>query len=371
MIGIIVILLILLMMIFKIVNQKTTDLEKEDSSEEVSDVEEEKLEKVNVVGYHLVTYAQSANSNSFLKSLTITASDDAKIHFVIGSIDEKSVLQERTSFDMDCSKGENTFDILKERHLLKQGEYLLMDINGQDVLYTQKGKNAKSLVQNENNKVSGKMILSESDYILPFKYTLEKVKTYNGLVIGNDITTKEGGKGLNATDENLDYYNITKTRLENTFETVNINRMNATEWEKTENKKEWIQNNLKKELMTDLDLVIFQLGDNDNQEDNLENDITELVEQVRKYSPNVEIVWIGLWNINEKILNRLPTICERLDVEFLNISDLSVAEYQSLVTETVENFETMVPEVKEIRYPNNEAMQIISNRMMEILGFDF
>ena len=123
MIGIIVILLILLMMIFKMVNQKTTDLEKEDSSEEVSDVEEEKLEKVNVVGYHLVTYAQSANSNSFLKSLTITASDNAKIHFVIGSIDEKSVLQERTSFDMDCSKGENTFDILKERHLLKQGEY--------------------------------------------------------------------------------------------------------------------------------------------------------------------------------------------------------------------------------------------------------
>lgn len=324
------------------------------------------LEEVNVMGYHLVTYAQSANSNSFIQSLTIQASQKGKIRFAIGTIDSKSIPQERTSFEIECTEGENTIDLSQERHLLKQGEYLFMDISGQDTLYTKKGNDSRTYVQNENNKVSGKMIMTESNYILPFKYTLSKVENFNSLVIGNEITIQNGGKGFNATEENFDYYHITKTRLENTFDKVKMNAVNAVTWEKGEEKrtrKVWLADFLKKDMLTNLDLVIFQLGDHYTGENNLENDMKDLVEHIRQYSPNAEMIWLGIWGQNETIQNRLPAICERLNLEYINIRDLNVPDYQSLVTENVDGI------AKEVYYPNNEGMQIISNRIVEILGY--
>lgn len=328
-------------------------------------VEPQDLEEVKVAGYHLVTYAQSANSNSLIQSLTVKAVNEGKIRFVIGTIDSKSIPQERTSFEIECTEGENTIDLSKQRHLLKQGEYLFMDISGQDTLYTKQGNDSKTYVQSENNKVSGKMIMTESNYILPFQYTLSKIENFNSLVIGNEITTQNGGKGLNATEENLDYYHITKTRLENTFDKVKINAVNATTWEKGEEnrtRKDWLADFLKKDMLTNLDLVIFQLGDHYAGE-NLENDMKDLVEHIRQYSPNAQMLWLGVWGQNETMQSRLPGICERLHLEYINIRDLNVPDYQSLVTENVDGI------TKEVYYPNNEAMQIISNRIVEVLEY--
>ena len=327
------------------------------------------LEKVNVSGFHLVTYEQSANNNSFINTLNVDSVSDGNIKFVIGTIDENFVVQERMSFEIACKKGENTIDLRNQRYFIKTGEYLFMDIYGQDVLYTQEGETAKSLVQNEANKVAGKMIMVKSDFILPFQYTLEKTQEYNVLVIGNDITTKDGGKGIAATDETKDYYTLTKARLEKNFQKVNINRINALDWEQNKlltTRKDWITQNLKKDTISNLDLIIFQLGDNYYQEDDFETSVTELVEEIRNSSPNAEMVWIGVWEINEKILNRLPGICERLEIEFINISDLAITDYQSLVTTNTDS-----TNLAQVFYPNNEAMQIISNRIIETLKFEF
>lgn len=338
--------------------------EKEDVDFSDEIVPEEKMgerEEVKVSGYHLVTYEQSANTNSFIQSLEIEAVNDGKVRFVIGSIDSNSLVQERFSFEIACQKGLNTFELQEERYFVKEGEYVFMDVFGQDVLYKQPSVTTKSLVQNQENKVSGKMIMTQSDFILPFKYTLAKAEEYNVLAIGNDITMKNGGKGMAATEENNDYFSLTKNRLKNTFEKVNMNRVNAMEWEKSGTRKDWINTNLKKEIIGNLDLVIFQLGDNYKLEDDFEAGVTELVEFVREYSPNAEMIWIGVWDVQEKIMNSLPGICERLGIKFVNISDLAIEEYQSLVTENSE----------ETFYPNNEAMQIISNRIMETLKFSF
>lgn len=322
------------------------------------------LEGVRVSGYHLVTYEQAANNNSLLQTLSIQSENNETIQFVIGTIDDEGKVYERMSFEVLCQKGENTVDVLSKRYFIKQGEYLFMDIYGQDKLYKQEGVNAQTLVQTEVNQKAGQMLMTKSDFILPFKYTLQKVQEYNVLVIGNDITTKNGGKGIAATDETHDYYTLTKTRLENTFSKVNMNRINAVEWELPKvigTRKDWLEKNLKKDTINKLDLVIFQLGDNIQQEQNFEENVTELVEWIRTVSPNAEMLWVGMWDINETILNVLPGICERLEMEFVNISDLVVPEYQSLVTQ----------ELNEAFYPNNEAMQIISNRIIETLKFDF
>lgn len=364
---VITILLVVFIGMILVFNPKKENGNTQLSKEETSEENLEKLEKVNVSDYHLVTYEQSANTNSFIKSLEVKAVKNGKIKFVIGSIDSDSMIHERTSFEIDCKEGENTVDLLEQRHLLKQGEYLFMDIYGQDVLYTKNGKTAKSLVQIQSNQTAGKMPIVQSDFILPFQYTLSKVKEYNALVIGNDITTKDGKNGLAATDEAHDYYALTKTRLENTFPNLNINRINAKAWEQSNQlqmQKDWLAQNIKKDILQNLDLVLFQLGDNFQQED-FETSVTELVQWIRQISPNAEMIWIGLWDMNEKIFNRLPSFCERLGIEFINISDLAVPEYQSLATENTNlNF-------TEVFYPNNEAMQIISNRIIETLKFEF
>lgn len=359
-----VILGIHMIKIIKNSDKKMVDLEIENQAQEPTE-NQESLKKVNVTGYHLVTYAQFANQHSLLKTLDIKMEEDAKVKFVIGTIDDKNLVQERTRFEINCKKGENTFDLLADRHFLKEGEYLLMDIAGYDVLYEQQTK-AKSLVQNESNQLAGQMIMTESDYVLPFKYTLEKAQEYNAYVIGNNITIQDDIKGLAATDEKHDYYYLTKTRLENTFEKVNINRINARDWEKNKlisTREDWLSKNLTENKLKNLDLVIFQLGDDFQPEEDFETSVNKMVEHIREYSPNAEMIWVGTWNANEKIQINLPGICERLGIEFVNISDLNVPEYQSLVTQQID--------LEEVFYPNNEAMQIISNRIIEVLNFDF
>lgn len=65
-----VILAIPMIKIIKNSDKKMVDLEIENQVEEPTK-NQESLKKVNVTGYHLVTYAQSANNHSLLKHLTL------------------------------------------------------------------------------------------------------------------------------------------------------------------------------------------------------------------------------------------------------------------------------------------------------------
>lgn len=318
-----------------------------------------------VSGYHLVTYDQSSNADSFIKTIEVEATKEAPVKFVIGSIDDDFLVEERTSFTLDCKQGENRFNLSEDRHFIKKGEYLLMDIQGQDTLYTEEENGTHSLVQHERNRKMGEMFLTQSDYILPFTYQLEKVKEYHCLVIGNEITTNNHVQGLDATDMEHDYYHLTKTRLENTFEKVTMERINLVPWEKsleTAIDKKTIQ----PDAVKNLDLTIIQLGENFDSTVDVENKMLGLVEYIQKYSPNCEIIWMSGWNMDATIWDKMIAICERQNLEFISFADLYEKDYKSLATTSF--FES---EDQAIYYPNNEAMQIISNRIIELLKFDF
>ncbi len=312
-----------------------------------------------VAAYHLVTYAQNANEHSFVKNLEVEAASEGPVKFVIGTIDENSRIEKRMTFELDCKQGKNTFDLLQNRYMLKKGEYLWMDMEGQDTLYKEEGSSAKSLVQSETNQVLGEMPVQESDYLLPFSYTLQKADEYRCLVIGNEITTNANAQGLNATDMEHDYFHLTKTRLENIFEKVSMNCINIAPWEKSL-EIEINKNILKSDTLKNLDLVILQLGENLNPVSDFEKKMENLVKYIQEYSPHAEIIWMSGWNMQGTVLNTIPAICEREQVQFMSIADLYATDYQSLVDQEALLY-----------YPNNEAMQTISNRLMEILKFDF
>ena len=382
----IVVLLIFILIVVSYIARVALSVETEDEimEDEVLEIDnnaddEGKLSEVNVSGYHLVTYNQTANEVSFIRNLNVTASVSNSVKFVIGSIDKDNFVNERISFELDCEKGENKFDLIDERYIIKSGEYLFMDIYGQDVLYQKDNASMISLVQSETEKVLGKMPMIKSDYALPFRYSLEKVNNYNVLVIGNDITTQNNGKGVGASDDKHDYYYLTQNKLKQIFDYVNIKRINGIDWEKNnqvgEDRINWLMKNVPENEAKNLDLAILQLGDNYSADDDLETGVKGIVNYLRKYSPNVEIVWVAMWNINEQRLLNLPGMCERLGINFVNISDLSTkAEYKSFFQEGkfVQNISnTTDSEINQVFYPNDKAMQIISDRIIEKLKFNF
>ena len=376
-VKIIMIIIIAIFIICLIVNgfykrnvSKNSNLEENEekiSSTNETQEQDETLEEVKLHGYHLVTYDQSANQNSFLQDLTVNSTEESKIRFVIGTIDDNYIVKERMEFEVDCKSGKNQLDLSNKRYLLKEGEYLFMDIAGQDVLYKKLNSQKNALVQTESNRKQGKMVMTQSDYILPFEYTLEKVQEYNCLVIGNEITIKDGSYGAGASEETIDYYYLTKMRLEEIFDKVNMNRISGVDWEASENSTDrltWINNNLSQKTVINLDLLIFQLGDNYNFENDFENDINEMVQSIKKYSPGVEMVFISRWFTSNEHDRRLPGICERVGIKFIDISDLSDEdEYKTPISIMEEDIQTQK------YYPSNDAMQIISNRIIELLKF--
>lgn len=359
---VVIVIVIMLILIGTIIRSALQVKVETDDFEVIEETDRDTLvgkQAEKVTGYHLVTYAQDANEHSFIKDLEVEAANEGPIKFVIGTVNENSMIEERMTFEIYCKQGKNTFDLLNNRYMLKKDEYLFMDVNGQDILYKEEGASAKSFVQSEENQVLGEMPVQESDYLLPFSYTLQKADEYRCLVIGNEITTNINAQGLNATDMEHDYFHLTKTRLENIFDKVDMNCVNVATWERS---LDTIvdKNILKTDTLKNLDLVIIQLGENLNETSDFETKIENLLGLIKEYSPHAEMIWISGWNMQGIVLNTIPAICEREQVQFMNIADLYETDYQSLVDEQ-----------RLIYYPNNEAMQTISNRLMEILKFDF
>lgn len=367
-IVIILVILVVLGLVKIMMNRAIKAKQEDDNFEVIEETNRDTLvgkQAEKVSGYHLVTYDQSSNTDSFIKIIEVEATTEGSVKFVIGAIDDDFLVEERTSFELDCKQGQNRFDLTKDRHFIKKGEYVLMDIQGQDTLYTEEGNPTHALVQHESNRKQGEMFLTQSDYSLPFTYQLEKAKEYHCFAIGNEITTNNNAQGLDATDLEHDYYQLTKTRLEKHFEKVNMERINLVDWEKsleTAIDKKII----KTDAVKNLDLAMIQLGENFATTADVEAKMLGLISYIQQYSPNCEIIWMSGWNMDAAILDKMIAICERQKIEFINIADLYENEHKSLATTSF--FES---EDQAIYYPNNEAMQIISNRIIEFLKFDF
>ena len=323
-IVIILVILVVLGLVKIMMNRAIKAKQEDDNFEVIEETNRDTLvgkQAEKVSGYHLVTYDQSSNTDSFIKIIEVEAATEGSVKFVIGAIDDDFFVEERTSFELDCKQGQNRFDLTKDRHFIKKGEYVLMNIQGQDTLYTEEGNPTHALVQHESNRKQGEMFLTQSDYSLPFTYQLEKAKEYHCFAIGNEITTNNNAQGLDATDLEHDYYQLTKTRLEKHFEKVNMERINLVDWEKsleTAIDKKII----KTDAVKNLDLAMIQLGENFATTADVEAKMLGLISYIQQYSPNCEIIWMSGWNMDAAILDKMIAICERQKIEFINIADL-------------------------------------------------
>lgn len=197
---------------------------------------------------------------------------------------------------------------------------------------------------------------------------------YNALVIGNSITLERDGIGMAASDQYHDYYYLTKERLSKKYKNLNMNRISAIHWEENRiitSRTDWINENLTEDLVSDLDLVIFQLGDNCVPTETFDASVTELVNHVKKYSPDAKMILVGMWFINEERLAMMPQIAQKLGMEFVDISDLVVDENKSHIgaeVTTINGEKNTISTIEEAFHPNDEGMKKIADRICEKIG---
>lgn len=196
---------------------------------------------------------------------------------------------------------------------------------------------------------------------------------YNALVIGNSITLEKGGIGMAATDKEHDYYYLLEQKLKQKYETVAMKRISAIDWEENRiisSRTDWLKEHLTEDLISNQDLVIFQLGDNCVPTESFEQSAVEMIEKVKQHSPNAKMIWVAMWFINEERLAMIPTICEKYGIEFINITDLVTEQYQSHIGEKrtgTKGEDITVVTREEAFHPNNEGMKIIMERIYKNL----
>lgn len=202
----------------------------------------------------------------------------------------------------------------------------------------------------------------------------EENDVYNVLVIGNSLTIERDGIGMAASDQYHDYYYLTKQRLAKKYKNLNMERISCIHWEENRiirSRTDWIKDNLKEDLISNQDLVIFQLGDNCVPTESFVPDVTELVNYIKTYSPNAKMLLVGMWFINEERLNLMPQLAQDLGLEFIDISDLVVDENKSHIGQEVtaiDGSKDTISTIEEAFHPNDEGMQKISNRICEKIG---
>lgn len=199
-------------------------------------------------------------------------------------------------------------------------------------------------------------------------------KPYNALVIGNSITLERDGIGMAASDQYHDYYYFTKEYLSQTHKNLTMNRISCIQWEENRvitSRTDWINENLKPELVSNLDLVIFQLGDNCVPTETFESSVTELINYVKGYSPNAKMILVGMWFINEERLDMMPQIASKLGMEFVDISDLVVDENKSYIgaeVTTIDGKKNTISTIEEAFHPNDGCMKKIADRICAKIG---
>lgn len=196
---------------------------------------------------------------------------------------------------------------------------------------------------------------------------------YNVLVIGNSLTIERDGIGMAASDQYHDYYYYTKTEFEKKYKTVNMDRISAIDWEenrKITSRTDWIAQNITEKNSANKDLIIFQLGDNCVPTETFRDSIIELVNHVKKYSPNAEMILMGMWFINEERLNMMPDIAKELNMIFVDISDLVVDENKSFIGQkiiAIDGTEDQISTIEEAFHPNDIGMKKISDKIIKAL----
>ena len=222
----------------------------------------------------------------------------------------------------------------------------------------------------QNNKIEE---LLQRVNILESKIDSKVIKWsdgYNYLAIGNSITIHpeceywwDSDRGMAASSDEKDFVHIIAENKK-----AMIYAYNFSMWETNGNDRAEFLPMLDNYLSKEIDLITIQLGENAAISATWQKDFVELIKYIQQRT-NAKIIVIGdFWYLEGRDYGKkeAAALCE---VDYINIEDLQNEKYyvgmNSTVLDHVGN-KHVVEHDGVAKHPNDEAMRIIAERVIEV-----
>lgn len=192
---------------------------------------------------------------------------------------------------------------------------------------------------------------------------------FKWMAIGNSLTWIESwGRGICSTQPDNDYFGIVKAWLEERYDTVQSNRYNFSDWERS-TLRSTMYDLIDPYLSEDLNLVTIQLGENVAYLDTYEADLTQLINYVKKKCPNARVILIDdFWYQETSDIRR--AVAEQTKTDFVDLSEIrGKKEYQSLegTVYYLPDGNTGTVEKNSETHPGDAGMAFIADQLIHVI----
>ena len=227
-----------------------------------------------------------------------------------------------------------------------------------NILIAPDGKKYQIAVNNEGNL-----------YTFPITPT-------KALYIGNSLLLGFGTHGMASYDINSDYYHYVNEEILKVNPSYTSTKISGTDFEGAENIEDvntFITSKLNPALESDMNLIIIQLGDNNNTETKinlLPQSAPLLIQAIKTKCPNAKIFWVGCWYSTSQKLQYIQKTCIDNNIQFINISALNTKENQAKIGDQYIDGEGQIQTITQdgvASHPSSTGMLAIANTIIPYL----
>lgn len=224
-----------------------------------------------------------------------------------------------------------------------------------------------------NNGAKYKLVVADDGTLSTKNMTPSKVR-----VFGNSLTETTEEFGLAASDPQHDYYYLMSQYILGKNPKADIQRQGMVAWEWSTNssdRQKAFDDWFKPHLDTDTDLVIIQCMENVNSvasKKTLAQDSITLLQNIKKCSPNAQIIWMYGWWGDHTVFDPAQNACDKVGAKGINLNDIGTQKsMQSYAGQKRTLKDGTVREIKDIEasHPGDAGMKAIADRL--IANFDF
>ncbi|HPF82619.1 MAG TPA: SGNH/GDSL hydrolase family protein [Bacilli bacterium] len=204
---------------------------------------------------------------------------------------------------------------------------------------------------------------------------------YNVMYIGNSITRHDynnnwwsNDRGMAASTLEKDYVSLVTSAIgEKQKLPVNKYSYNYATWEVQSHDRAEMLPLIKSYLNFKLDLVVIQLGENVSNIDTFESDLEELIEYVKKYAPNAQVVAVGDFWVKEARENIKKKVTTKLNIPYADLSPIwNKKEYEAGLGTTIigkDGTSHKIDHSGVAIHPGDKGMEYIANKVIELIKF--
>ena len=204
------------------------------------------------------------------------------------------------------------------------------------------------------------------------------------LFVGNSILLGiENRYGMCASSPKNDYYHYVSEAIKKAYPDCEFFKLHGSGMEHSESVEEFEDVFYKRpngytgrpvvdSFTPDLDLIILQITDNVNTEKKQEafHHTSELLlSRIRERCPNAVILWVYGWYYKRPIQARLVEVCNRYDVEMVDIRPLRFKANEAEAGARYESIDGTKKEANELwlTHPGDKGMAAIADQIISVL----